>query len=202
MSAPVTFLRVSPNICGGVERPKPNVTFPGFVFANAINSETVFAGKSGRTTRTWFHSRDGRDRSETLDRVVAWICGEAKIVSVAEQQQRVAVGIGRRHGLGADRLAATRSIFDDHALAETGLHVLGDHPTKRIHRRTGRIGGNDLDGPARIGLSVNVASEPKRKTDAPPALQPQLDFRTLLASIGFFMGDVLSPSCQWDHFSG
>ena len=86
-------------------------------------------------------------------------------MSVAEQQQRVAIGIGRRHSLGADRPAATRSIFDDHALAETGLQLLGDHPTECIDRRSRRDRGNDPDGPARIGLSVSVCGEPERKTD-------------------------------------
>src|SRR3954471_16612798 len=143
---------------------------------------------------------DGRDWSEALDHVVAIICGETKKQSVAEQQQRVTIRISSRHGLCPDRHAATRSIFDDHALAETGLQLLGDHPTESIHRRSWRNGYNDLNGPARILLSVSFCSEPERKTDRHHRCNRNSMSRHCCLPSRLYRR-LLSP-LPWDHFSG
>ncbi len=54
MSTPVAALNISPLMCDWMPLPPdPKFSCPGFAFASAMSSATVFAGTEGCTTSTW-----------------------------------------------------------------------------------------------------------------------------------------------------
>src|SRR5215467_8445715 len=105
-------------------------------------------------------------RPEGLDWVVARIGGETEIMPIVDEQQAVTIGIGSCDGLSPDRHATTWPIVDENGLTKTQLHLLGEYPAKRVHRRARRYGRNELDGPGGIGLRLCRARQRRNGADA------------------------------------
>src|SRR6476646_10260029 len=67
-------------------------------------------------------------------------------------EQRVTVGRGMRDPAGRDRGAAAADILDNEVLLELVLQRLGENTRHLVGRSARRVGDNDSDSLARIGL--------------------------------------------------
>ena len=154
MSVLVTALKVSPRICGSVPSPKPKFSLFGLAFACATNSATVFAGTSGAITMHLRAAREHRHGRKALGEIVAGVRIDHRRDDEARggDQDRIAVGIGRCRGLGAERGAGAGTIVDDDGLAEPGARVLRRQTRQHVDRRSRRVGHHHLDRLGRIAL--------------------------------------------------
>ncbi len=86
------------------------------------------------------------------------------------EQQRVAVGVGCCHRLGADGAAAAAAVVDDDRLPERRRHAVGDEPRQHVGRPAGAGRHDHLDDLGRIGLRVcappawSAAHKPSKQT--------------------------------------
>src|SRR5207237_9101982 len=71
--------------------------------------------------------------------IASWIVAQVLVQSRVERhvrqtpdEQRVAIGCRRRHGLRADERAATRAVLDDERLAELRRQALGDEAPDHV----------------------------------------------------------------------
>src|SRR5262245_1677344 len=100
--------------------------------------------------------RDLRDRREGLAGIVVAIIGDGgdhdERADVATQQ-RVAVGIGGRHRLGAEAAGGAGAVLDHDRLPEREREVLGEDARAHIDRTAGRKGDDELDR-SRIGIGL------------------------------------------------
>ena len=103
---------------------------------------------------------DQADRRKILARIVADILVERRPdrerAGIAEQQ-RVAVRIALRHGLGADRAAGAGPIVDHNFFTEQFAHLVGDAAAHDRGAATRRERNHQRDRPVRKILRVGKA---------------------------------------------
>jgi hypothetical protein len=89
-----------------------------------------------------------RHRRQILERVVGHARAQAGIDHVRgdHDAERVAVGRGLGHRVGADHGARAGFVLDDHRLAPHLLHLGGDQPADDIGRAAGRERDDQTDG--------------------------------------------------------
>ena len=106
----------------------------------------------------------GRDRNQALCRIEVEIGKQHRVVGEvrADEQQRVAVRLRRRHRFGPDGGAAARAVLDDDVLAEPALQMLHDHARQRIDRPSRHERHDHLDGLCRIGLRLCCNQAPSQ----------------------------------------
>ena len=166
MSMPALVLNSSPARCAPEPLPvEPNVRLPGLAFAIVTMSSHARRREVLAHHQDVRHGGDAGDRREILHRVVGAVLDQALIGGVGlvgAEHQRVAVGLGARHRVGADDARSARTILDHDGLAEIGRRLLGDHPCQRVDRTARRVGHNDRDGSARKALGARGGREPER----------------------------------------
>ena len=77
--------------------------------------------------------------------------GREHVRGHAGDDERVAVGLGTRHRLGADETAAAGAVLDEELLAEHRAELLAEHAPQEVVRAAGRVGH---DHPHRLGGPV------------------------------------------------
>jgi hypothetical protein len=68
-------------------------------------------------------------------------------------QQRVAVGLGLGHDLGADDAAGARSVVDHHLLSQAGAEMLADQPRHDVEH-AGARGERHDDAQRTVGIGL------------------------------------------------
>jgi hypothetical protein len=99
--------------------------------------------------------RDLRDRLEVGHRIEAELLDRVRqhrLVGHALHHQRVAVGGGVRHEVGADRAARTAAVVDDERLAERSCEPLAEHTPEDVGRPAGRPRDDEPDRLRRVWL--------------------------------------------------
>ena len=93
------------------------------------------------------HQRDRGDRREVLLEVVGQLLVDAGGDGVVHRahQQRVAVGLGLGHVVGAQRGAGAGLALDDHGLAEALRQLLGQRARQHVGGAAGREGHDQAD---------------------------------------------------------
>jgi hypothetical protein len=114
--------------------------------AIATSSGTVLAGKEGRVDHQDLvalrHHADGR---EVFHRVVVDLAQVRRHGHVGDkaQRQRVAVGLGVRHQLGAQVAAGAGLVVDIDLLAQRDGKALRHQPAQRVVAAAGRVGDDE-----------------------------------------------------------
>jgi hypothetical protein len=85
------------------------------------------------------------------------------------EQERVAVGVGCCHRLGADRAAPAAAIVDDDGLPERRRHAVGDEPRQHVGRPAGPGRHDHLDHLGRIGLRLRGSAGVEHRAQAQQA---------------------------------
>ena len=100
------------------------------------------------------HADDAGDRGDVADEVELQIIVERGVDRVRHggEQQRVAVGRGADHGLGADIAAGAGAVFDHEGLPEPLVEPLADQPRRDVDAAAGGKTGNDAHRPGRVIL--------------------------------------------------
>ena len=132
-----------------------------------MNSASVLAGISRVDDQRERHAGHQRDRREILHRIVGQMVVERLVDGErgrGRQQQRVAVGRGPRHLLGAEGGAGARLVLDDDGAGKPGLQLIGDHAAEQIGGAARRIRHDQFDGLAR--------DRPPRPGPATPSAKP------------------------------
>ena len=111
----------------------------------------------GRVLRHHHHSgqhRSVRHRHEILQRIGLGLVQQDRIDDKrgCGGQQRVAVGLGLRHGIGGDLPAGAGAVLHQHRLAQRYRHVLRQYARVRVQRAAGCKADKQLDGPGGVGL--------------------------------------------------
>ncbi len=78
------------------------------------------------------------------------------------EQQRVAVGLGGRRRLAAERAAGAAAVLDDHGLAEDRPEPLRHQPRGEVDRPAGRVRHHHLDQPVGIALGAGEIGDTER----------------------------------------
>ena len=65
-----------------------------------------------------------------------------------------------------DRAAPTAHILDHDRLTDLARHRLGNHPSQRVGRTTGRKRDDELDRPRRVGLRIRHARQRRKAGSA------------------------------------
>ena len=115
------------------------------------------------------HAGDQRDRREILHGIVGQLLVERLVDRKrgrGRHQERVAVGLGSRDLLGAERGAGARLVLDHDDRVQPALDLVGDQPAEQIGGAAGRIRHDHLDVAARIGRLRQ--RRPGRQHDQPP----------------------------------
>ena len=98
-------------------------------------------------------ARHQRDGCKILVRIVRQFGVQAWIDRIGERahQQRIAVGVADRDGLGSDDGPCPRLVLDHDVDAEIFGHLLRQGPRDHVGAAARRKGHDDLDDPVRIG---------------------------------------------------
>ncbi len=105
------------------------------------------------------HDGGEEDRPEGLHGVVGQAREEARIggVGARVEEDRVAIGLGGRHRIGADRAAGAAAVLDDEAAAGQGRELLEEDAADRVGAAAGRIGHDDAHRAGGPGLGAGEA---------------------------------------------
>ena len=138
----------------------PNVRVPGLALASATNSPRLAAGQILPHHQDVRHDGDPGNRRKILHRVVRPALDQALIDDMGlagAEDQRVAVGLGARHRVGADDARRAGAVFDHDRLPQFGCRLLRDQAGHDVDRPAGRVGHDDGDGAARKSLGASAA---------------------------------------------
>ena len=137
----------------------------------------------GRGDEQLRHLGDQRDQGEVFERIVEDLVLQAVADgdrAGAGDRDGVAVGLGLRDEIGAERAAGAGPVVDDHELAEEVLHLLPDHPADDVVRPAGRERHHEADRLCRIVLGpgghrpCTEQDEPGRAQMRPHVRLPRL----------------------------
>ena len=100
-----------------------------------------------------------RQHPEILHRIVGQLLVEHRIEhddGSRRDEQRVAVGLGTGHDLGADRALRAGLVLDDDRLLQVAAEKFADQPSQHIGRAARGIGNDKLDRARRIVSRAGV----------------------------------------------
>ena len=103
------------------------------------------------------HAQYQRHRREVLGRIIGKLAVEAgcnRQPAGRAHQDRVTVGGGLRHALGAHHAARARHVFNHGRVAERPAHAFGDDACGKIGRTARREGHDDPHGLRRVALRM------------------------------------------------
>ena len=103
------------------------------------------------------HQRHARERGEILDRIEPQFRVQALVDGVGADrahEDRVAIGRGARHELGADIAAGAGAVVDDDRLAKVLADELPQHARQDVGGAAGRERDDDRDGLGGEGLGL------------------------------------------------
>ena len=108
------------------------------------------------------HGGNAGDRGEIPHRVVGAVLDQAlvgRVRLVGTEHQRVPVGLGARHRVGADDARSAGTVLDHDRLIELAGAFLRDQARQRVDRSAGRVGHHDGDGSVRKVLRLRGKRE-------------------------------------------
>ena len=181
MSVPVMALKDSPEDLRQRTEAEAEVQLAGMLFR--VGDELRHGrGRHGRRHHQHLRAhRQHGDADEALHRVEIEIGIERGRDDQAGRadQQCIAVRLGGRRNLGADRGAGARPVVDHDGLREPRGKLLGDNARQHVDRRAWRIGHDHLDGLGRIGWSAlrRGACQSEPQESEPQEFEPQAECR-------------------------
>ena len=145
-------------------RSVPNVRAPGLALASADQLPETCCRQILPHHQHVRHDGDAGDRRKILHRVVRTVLDQALIDGMGlagAEDQRVAVGLGTRHRVGADDARSAGAVLDHDRLPQLGCRLLRDQARHDVDRPAGRVGHDDGDGAARKTLRASGQGEAK-----------------------------------------
>jgi hypothetical protein len=111
------------------------------------------------------HGGNAGDRREITHRVVGAILDQALVGGVrlvGAEHERMAVGLGTRHRVGADDAGSAGTVFNHDRLVEVTRALLCDQTRQGIDGAAGRIGHDDGDGSTGKALRASGDGQTER----------------------------------------